>query len=127
MSIQFKAYKVTKERTCAPEPNEFQVGRNPSYLNSLVAGVLSPILHLPQILWLNSFWPLLKSLWRSLTFILLSMSAGFMGQANGFRTTGVKEHLMSDEEKECVLAEMLEGSGYVAVKETSVGRFENRS
>lgn len=127
MPIQFKVYEVKKERTCIPEPGEFQYGRNPSYMNSLITGVFSPILHLPQILWFNSFWPFLKSLYASFLFVLMSMAAGVRGTANGFRTVGVRERELSDEEKEIALAEMLEGSGYVAVKATSVGRFENRS
>ena len=116
MPLQFKAYEVQKERTCIPEPSEFRIEHNPNYLNSFITGVFSPLLHLPQILWFSSLWPFLKSLWNSLSFILLSMSMGVMGRANGFRTVNVVERELSDEEKEAALADMLEGSGYVAVK-----------
>lgn len=121
MTIQFIAYDVEEERTSAPTPNQFRIGHNPSYVNSLIAGCLSPIIHLPQILWFGSFWPFLQSLWKGLSFIVYSIMAGLAGQANGFRTVEVKERTLSDEEKQAALDDMLQGTGFVAVKLSNLG------
>lgn len=121
MTLQFKAYEVREERTNVPTPNQFRVGRNPSYLDSLVAGVISPIVHLPQILWFGSLWPFIKSLWRGLSFILYSMIAGVAGQANGFRTVDVAERELTDAEKQTALDDMLRGSGFIAISTKSIG------
>lgn len=121
MTIQFKAYDIREERTSVPTPMQFRTGRNPSYLNSLVAGIFSPILHLPQIFWFNSLWPFLKSLWTGVAFISLSMGAGIAGQANGFRTVEVKERDLTEEEKQTALDDMLRGSGFIAVSVNRIG------
>lgn len=109
-----KAIEVERQRTAIPAPREFEVGPNPSYLNSLVAGCFSPILHLPQILWFNSLWPFLKSLAGGLSFIVLSFVAGLTGRANGFRVIGYKERELTEQEKEMAIREILAGTGYVA-------------
>jgi hypothetical protein len=121
MTIRFKAFDVREERTNVPTPPQFRLGPNPSYLDSLVAGVVSPIIHLPQILWFNSLWPFLKSLWAGVHFIFLSVGAGLAGQANGFRTVEVKERDLSDEEKQTALDDMLRGSGFIAVNLKRMG------
>jgi hypothetical protein len=121
MTIHFKAFDIREERTSVPTPLQFRTGPNPSYLNSLVAGVFSPILHLPQILWFNSLWPFIKSLWTGLSFIFLSVGAGVFGQANGFRTVEVKERELSDEEKQSALDDMLKGTGFIAVNLKRMG------
>lgn len=112
---------MREERTNAPTPAQFRVGRNPNYLDSLIAGVVSPIVHLPQILWFGSFWPFLKSLWRGLSFIIYSMVAGIAGQANGFRTVEVSERPLTEEEKQKALDDMLLGSGFIAVSLKKIG------
>ena len=121
MTIQFKAYDVREERISVPAPNQFRVEHNPNYVDSLIAGCLSPIIHLPQILWFGSFWPFLKSLWKGLSFIVYSIMAGLAGQANGFQTVEVKERTLSDEEKQAALDDMLQGTGFVAVKLSDLG------
>jgi hypothetical protein len=121
MTIQFKAFDVREERTNVPTPTQFRMGRNPSYVDSLIAGVISPIIHLPQILWFNSFWPFIKSLWSGVQFIFLSVGAGVTGQANGFRTVEVKERDLTEEEKQTALDDMLRGSGFIAVNVNRIG------
>ena len=121
MTIQFKAYDVREERTNIPTPTQFRLGRNPSYVDSLIAGVVSPIVHLPQILWFNSFWPFAKSLWSGVHFIFLSVGAGVTGQANGFRTVEVKERELSEEEKQTALDDLLLGTGFIAVNLKRIG------
>jgi hypothetical protein len=121
MTIHFKAFDIREERTSVPTPMQFRTGRNPSYLNSLVAGVFSPILHLPQIFWFNSLWPFIKSLWTGVSFISLSIGAGIAGQANGFRTVEVKERELSEDEKQAALDDMLKGSGFIAVSLKRIG------
>lgn len=121
MTIHFKAYDVKEQRTSVPTPMQFRVGRNPSYLNSLVAGVFSPILHLPQIFWFNSLWPFIKSLWTGFAFIVMSFCAGVMGNANGFRVINVAERELSDAEKQSALDDMLRGSGFIAVSLSKIG------
>lgn len=121
MTIQFKAYDVREERTNVPTPTQFRMGRNPSYVDSLIAGVVSPIVHLPQILWFNSLWPFAKSLWSGLSFIFLSIGAGVAGHANGFRTVEVKERELTEEEKQGALDDMLRGSGFIAVNLKRIG------
>lgn len=121
MTIHFKAYDVKEERTSVPTPPQFRIGPNPSYLNSLVAGVFSPILHLPQIFWFNSLWPFIKSLWTGFNFLAMSMGAGLAGQANGFRTVEVKERELTEEEKQTALDDMLRGTGFIAVSTKTLG------
>lgn len=116
MSIQFKAYEIKEERTAFPTPKQFRVEKNPSYLASLLAGVFSPILHLPQIAWFNILWPLAQAIWSSIVFVLLSMFAGVTGRASGYVVTGLEERTATEEEKEKAMQEMLAGSGYKAVK-----------
>lgn len=121
MTFEFKSYDVREKRTSVPTPNQFRVGHNPNYVDSLIAGCLSPIIHIPQILWFGSCWPFLRSLWRGLSFIAYSFMAGLAGKANGFRTVEIKERTFSDEEKRAALDEMLQGTGFVAVKIGDVG------
>jgi len=113
--IQFHTYDIKEERTWVPTPMEFLPGHNPNYIESLVAGCFSPILHLPQILWFNSCWPFLKSLCGGLVFIVMSIVAGLLGRANGIRTVSVTPREPSLAEKELALANLLEGTGYKAV------------
>lgn len=113
--IRFHAFDIKEERTAFPTPKQFRVGANPSYLNSLVAGCFSPILHLPQILWFNSLWPFIKSLVMGVAFIGVSMIAGLLGRANGFVITQAEPRKMTEEEKQQAINEMLSGSGYRAV------------
>lgn len=115
MTLQFKAYEVREERTNIPSPKQLRFESNPSYLDSLITGVLAPIVNLPQLLWFNSLWPFIKSLWVSLQFILLSICAGVMGRASGFRVAEVVERNLTDEEKQTALDDMLRGSGFAAV------------
>ena len=115
MAIKFQSIDVKEERTSIPTPRQFRVGHNPNYLNSLMCGVFSPILHLPQIIWFNSVWPFLKSLVAGLVFIVMSIVAGVLGRANGFVVTEMAEREPTREEKERALNEMLAGSGYRAV------------
>jgi hypothetical protein len=115
MPISFKKFTVKEERTSIPTPRQFRVGHNPSYLNSLMCGVFSPILHIPQILWFNSLWPFIKSLAMGLSFIGLSIVAGVMGRANGFVITDVEDGELTEDEKFKALSDMLEGTGYKAV------------
>ena len=115
MPLMFKKFTTKEERTSIPTPRQFRVGYNPSYLNSLMCGVFSPILHIPQILWFNSLWPFIKSLWMGIAFIGLSIVAGIAGRANGFIITTVEDGELTEEEKLRALADMLEGSGYKAV------------
>lgn len=121
MPINFKKFSVKEVRTSIPTPRQFRVGHNPSYLNSLCAGVFSPILHIPQILWFNSLWPFLVSLWMGLTFIVLSMVAGFMGRANGFIVTEVVDEEIDEADRKKVIDDMLAGTGYTAVKIPAYG------
>jgi hypothetical protein len=120
MTIHFHTYDIKEERTWVPSPPEFRPGHNPNYLESLCAGCFSPLLHLPQILWFNSFWPFLKSLVGGLTFIVMSFIAGLMGRANGVRTVSVTPREPTVAEKERALANLLEGTGYMAVPIKSV-------
>jgi hypothetical protein len=115
MTIKFHSYDIKEERTWVPSPPEFRVGHNPNYLQSLVAGVFSPILHLPQIFWFNSIWPFLRSLAGALSFIGVSFIAGIMGRANGVRTVSFVPREATVAEKERALSDLLAGSGYVAV------------
>jgi hypothetical protein len=115
MPIQFKAFEYKEARTNLPSPGQFRLGPNPSYADSLIAGVVSPIIHLPQILWFNSLWPFAKSLWSSFSFLCLSIGAGFAGNANGFITTEVIERDLSEGDKQRALDDMLRGSGYQAI------------
>lgn len=121
MTIRFKAFEVKEKRTCVPTPPQFRIGSNPSYVDSLIAGVFSPFLHLPQILWFNSLWPFLRSLWTALSFILMSIGAGVTGRANGFRTTEVQERDLSEAEKQTALDDMLRGTGFIAVSLSKIG------
>lgn len=114
MTTIMKAIEVTRERTSIPTPREFEIGPNPNYFDSLIAGCLSPILHLPQILWFNSLWPFLKSIFNSLQFILVSFGAGITGKANGFRVVNTKERELTDQEKEDAVRAILAGTGFVA-------------
>lgn len=113
--IKFHSYKFKEERTAFPTPTQFRMGRNPSYLNSLVAGCFSPILHLPQILWFGCLWPFLRSLWRAVGFIVISVWAGLTGRANGFVVTQMEQASVSEEDKLAAVNEMLAGTGYRAV------------
>jgi len=115
MPIKFKAIEVQRERTMIPTPREFEIGPNPSYLNSLVTGCFSPILHLPQIILLGAVWPFLTQLFNGLMFICLSFYAGITGRANGWRVIGHKERDLTVAEKEEVMRDMMAGSGYKAV------------
>ncbi len=115
MPINFKAIEVHRERTMIPTPREFEVGPNPSYLNSLVTGCFSPILHLPQIIVLGALWPFIKSIANAMAFICLSFYAGITGRANGFRIIGMKERELTNDEKELALRDMMAGSGYKAI------------
>lgn len=113
--IRFHSYKIKEERTAFPSPNQFRAAYNPSYLNSLAAGCVSPLLHLPQILWFGCTWPFLKSLARALYFIGFSMLSGIMGRANGFIVSNVEPVEMTEEDKLNAVNEMLAGTGYRAV------------
>lgn len=116
MTIQFKAYEIKEERTAFPTPKQFRVEQNPSYLASVLAGVVSPIIHLPHILWFNSLWPFIKSIAGSIAFIGLSMFAGVTGRASGYIVTGMEEREVSQEEKDKAVQEILKGTGYKAVR-----------
>lgn len=116
MTINFHKFKLVEERTSIPTPRQFRVGHNPSYLNSLMCGVFSPILHLPQIIWFNSVWPFLKSLWMGVCFIFLSIIAGIVGRANGFIVTHEVDGEITEEEKLAAIENILQGTGYKAVK-----------
>jgi hypothetical protein len=113
--IRFQSFHIKRERTAFPEPRQFEVGPNPSYFNSLCAGVFSPILHLPQILWWGCLWPFLNSLWRGVWFIGFSMLAGLLGRANGFVITQVEKNELTEEDKHKAINDMLAGTGYRAV------------
>lgn len=115
MSINFKSFEIKEEPTNCPTPMQFRVGRNPSYIDSLLAGVVSPIIHLPQILWFGSFWPFLKSLWRGVSFICFSMAMGFLGRAQGVRIVEATPRELTMEDRQKVLDDMLAGSGFKAV------------
>ena len=121
MTIHFHTYDIKEERTWVPSPPEFRPGHNPNYLESLCAGCFSPLLHLPQILWFNSLWPFIKSLWTGFAFIVMSFCAGVMGNANGFRVINVAERELSDAEKQSALDDMLRGSGFIAVSLSKIG------
>ena len=115
MTIQFKAFEYKEERTAFPEPQQFRIGHNPNYIESILAGVVSPIIHLPQILWFGSIWPFLRSLVRGLWFIATSMLMGILGRAIGVRIVGLEPKELSMEGKQKALDDMLAGSGFKAV------------
>jgi hypothetical protein len=115
MSLEFRAFEYKEVRTSIPEPKQFRIGPNPNYLDSLMAGVFSPILHLPQILWFGSIWPFIKSLFGGVYFILTSMVMGLLGRANGIRIVEIEPKELTQAEKQKALDEMLAGSGFKAV------------
>lgn len=114
-NIVFKAYDVEEERTLIPTPREFRVEHNPSYVASLVTGVFSPILHLPQIVFFGLLWPFVKSLVKAIFFLIVSFLAGITGRATGVRVKQMTPRELSQDEKRKALAEMLEGTGFMAV------------
>jgi hypothetical protein len=113
MPTIMKRVEVKRERTSVPTPKEFEVGDNPSYLNSLMTGCVSPLLHLPQILWFNSLWPFVKSLGGSVAFIGMAFVAGVTGKANGYRVLSVEERELTMDEKEEMVRDILSGTGFV--------------
>lgn len=115
MPMQFRAYEYKEERTSCPEPRQFRIGPNPSYLSSLLAGVVSPILHLPQIVWFNSLWPFAVSVFSGLSFICVSITMGLLGRANGVRIVAIEPKELNMDEKQKALDDMLAGSGFKAV------------
>ena len=115
MSLEFRAYEYKEEPTSFPEPQQIRIEHNPNYLDSILAGVFSPILHLPQILWFGSIWPFIKSLCRGVYFILMSMTMGLLGRARGVRIVGLEPKELTQEEKQKAMDEMLSGSGFKAV------------
>lgn len=115
MTIHFKAFEYKEQRTAFPEPQQFRIGHNPNYVESILAGVFSPILHLPQILWFGSIWPFLRSLARGVYFIAVSMLMGVLGRANGVRIVQLEPRELTQEEKQKAMDEMLAGSGFKAV------------
>lgn len=127
MTIQFKAFHVKEERTNIPTPTQFRVEQNPSYANSLIAGVFSPILHLPQIYLFGCVWPFLRSLFKATSFIFLSMIAGVLGKASGYRVVDVEESSVGEDEKREAIEQMLVGTGYIAITQVEYAQLVQAS
>jgi len=72
------------KRIWFPEIKQFYVGPNPNYLNSLVTGIVTPLLNLPINLLNMVVLPLIQSISRLVVFMLVSVAAGILGRANGF-------------------------------------------
>jgi hypothetical protein len=115
MSLEFHGYEMKREPTMLPTPKEFCVENNPSYAKSLVTGIVSPLFHLPQIIFFGCLWPFITAIGKSIAYIGLSMYAGFTGRASGYRTTEVKSVAISQADRQKAVNRMLEGSGFVAV------------
>ena len=72
------------KRVWFPAPETLVVGPNANYLQSLCAGVVSPILHLPNMLWDFLVLPVVLGVGRMAAVLGLSLLAGITGRANGF-------------------------------------------
>jgi hypothetical protein len=119
MSIEIRSFELKEKKTNFPTPKQFRVENNPSYASSLVTGCFSPLLHLPQILFYGTLWPIATSLSKSFAFIALSMWAGVTGRACGYRTVEYIERKQRQAERQEVLNEMLAGTGFRAVPITA--------
>lgn len=94
-----KRFKYTFAPAWLPEPSNLRIGeKNPSYLKSLAAGVLSPIVHLPWIIFYTFIRPLFDSLLKFILFFGVSFFAGLTGRASGVRLLEVTEERPSEEE-----------------------------
>jgi len=94
-----KRFKYTFAPAWLPEPSNLRIGeKNPSYLKSLAAGVLSPIVHLPWIIFYTFIRPLFDSLLKFVLFFGVSFFAGLTGRASGVRLLEVTEERPSEEE-----------------------------
>ena len=66
-----------------PDPRHMVVMRNGNYFRSLVAGTLSPLIHLPQMIWHLLLLPLLKGIVALVTIIIVNFVAGVLGFCSG--------------------------------------------
>lgn len=115
MPITLKAMKIEEERTYFPTITQFRVEENPCYPCSLITGIVSPILHLPHLLLTQALWPFAKAVFGVFAFVFVSMFAGVMGRASGYRISKMEEVELTREDKETALRDILQGTGYVAV------------
>lgn len=125
MSIKVIKTRMDVVKTWMPMPSQLFLGeQNPNYIESLVAGVFSPIFHLPYILWYNIIYPVLAGICRSIAFISVSIVGGIIGRASGRRTIAIEELKLSDDEMEAQLDFLLKDTGYMAVKMDTVRRLQ---
>lgn len=125
MSIKVIKTRMDVVKTWLPMPSELFLGeRNPNYFESLVAGVFSPIFHLPYIAWFNIIYPVIAGLGRALAFISVSVIGGLLGRASGRRMVAIEELKLTDKEMEEQLDMLLKDTGYLAVKMETVRRLQ---
>lgn len=104
-----KRFKYTFAPTWLPEPAHLRVQRNPNYLQSLVVGIVSPIFHLPFILFYTFVTPLWDAIKKVVLFFLVSFFAGITGKACGVRLVDVKMEEATEEEIQAYMKAIFEG------------------
>lgn len=94
-----KRFRYTFAPSWLPEPSNLRIGeKNPSYVKSLAAGVISPFVHLPWIIFYTFLRPLFDALVKTILFFGVSIFAGLCGRAAGVRLVEVQEERPSEEE-----------------------------
>ena len=125
MSIKLIKTRLDFEKVWLPMPKELILSeRNPNYIESFVAGVISPIWHLPYILAANIVLPLIKAIFTTLAYIFLSVFGGIIGRAQGRRVSKLENLPMTDKEIETELDNLLKDTGYIAVKVDTVQKLK---
>lgn len=122
---KFKAYEVKEERTWLPTMPEtvYASSGTGSYLHSIIAGVLSPVLHLPFHVWKLCLKPFLMGIWAVIAFTCLAILLGLLGRVSGVRRE-VKEREPTADEKEMAMRHFMSGSGFVPVPLHREGAFK---
>jgi len=107
-----KRFKYVFAPTWLPEPRNLRLGeRNPNYLKSLAAGVISPFFHLPWIIFYTFLQPLFEALFKTVLFFIVSIWFGITGRAAGVRLVDVQVEQPSEEEVQAYIKSIFEGTG----------------
>lgn len=71
-------------RNWLPDPRRMMTARNDSYIRSFVAGVFSPLFHLPQMVWGLILRPLIYGIGAVIAVLVINFLAGVVGYCTGF-------------------------------------------
>ena len=130
MTLQMRKVKTTSEKTLFPTGKEFEFAKSKevkfAYWESLTVGILSPLLHLPQMVFFGVILPVISGVVGVVASIFISFVVGLSGRATGRRVTKEELLKLEDEDVEKEINSILRGTGF-AVTKVGDGLHVNRS